>query len=474
MAFFFNPNKIQTMKPKSSMKPKSTMKPKSSMKPSMKSMKPNLEINFLDEKEMDFLTELISNIIEIDIDENFDTKVDKIFKNLAKDINVIKSTKNKLDTLITKYHMSGLEESLKEILSKPQFNKGIKYIMENKSNSIKNNSNSIKNIMNGGGKAEANRRIVDAILYGVNKSHQVTIIDQVKICQCLLFITLILLLLKLMIHILFNNVQGIDHPSNIYLKRCLVAFMKLWYNIVGRTIVQIDNPVVEIDLPYDSVSEFDYFDHDPNAWMGKYRGTAALAQYVPENAEDEIMQKIDYFKTVQSDRKYKIKYLFNKNNNVIRESIRKLEIELNNLLQPENVLTNVEYVERSAVSKTSIFDNKRFSQAVAINETDTTIDPHRNATAPDEPDQEIDYDIRDPYENASAQYQDDIVIRSDESGLVPMRKETKDILLTFIKSCLEYLYTNNKITDRNNTTRGGTLKTTRNKKIKNRTKKNKR
>lgn len=323
--------------------------------------------------------------------------------------------------------------------------------------------------MKGGGKAEANRRIVDAILYGVNNYHQVTIMDQVKICQCLLFITLILLLLRLMIDILFINVQGIDHSSNIYLKRCLVAFMKLWYNIVGRTIVQIDNPVVEIDLPYDSVSEFDYFDHDPYAWMGIYqypstRGTAALAQYVPENAEDEIMQKIDYFKTVQSDRKYKIKYLFNKNNRVIRESISKLERELNNLLQPENVLTNVEYVDRSAVSKTSIFDNKRFSQASIVkagtrSETDTTIDPHENATAPDE---EI-----DPYENASAPYEDDIVMASVESGLVPMGEQTKHILLIFIESCLEYL-------SRNNTITGGTLKTTLNKKIKNRTKKNKR
>jgi hypothetical protein len=465
MALFINPSEIGTMNTKSS-------------------MKSSLETKLLDNNETKFLTELISNIIEIDIDKNFDTKVDNMFKNLKKEHgNVIQSTKDKLDTLIKKYHMSGLENLLEKILSEPEFNKGIKYIMEkkqnsikdtqksikNKSNSIKDTQKSIKNIMKGGGKAEANRRIVDAILYGVNNSHQVTIMDQVKICQSLLFITLILLLLKLMIHILFINVQGIDHPSNIYLKRCLVAFMKLWYNIVGRTIVQIDNPVVEIDLPYDSVSEFDYFDHDPYAWLGRSqnlstRGTPALAQDVPENAEDEIMQKIEYFKTVQSDRKYKIKYLFNKNNNVIRESIRKLERELNNLLQPEHVLTNVEYVDRGAVSRTSIFNNKRFSQAVPINETNTTIDPHAEATAPDE---EIDHDTTEPHQNASAPYEDDIVMASVESGLVPMGEQTKHILLIFIESCLEYL-------SRNNTITGGTLKTRRNKKRIARTKKSKR
>ena len=463
----------QSMNP---MKSKLNMKPKSSMKPS-------LEKKLLDNNETKFLTELISNIIEIDIDKNFDTKVDNMFKNLKKEHgNVIQNTKDKLDTLIKKYHLSGLEKSLENILSKSEFYKGIKYNIENKSNSIKNKSNSIKNksnsikkIMNGGGKAAANRRIVDAILYGINNSHQVTIKDGVVICQYLLFTVLMLLLVRLMIDVLFINVARTDNPLTINLKRCLVAFTKLWYNIVGETIVHIDNPVVEINLPYDSASKFDYFDHDPYAWMGRFqnlsrRGTLALAEDVAENAEDEIMRKIGYFKTLQKGRNYNIRYLFNKNNSVIEASIKTLERQLDDLLEPKDIITNVKFVDLDAVSRTSIFDDKRFSQAVPINDTDTTIDPHAEATAPYE---QIEYtprnlyDTTDPHQYATAPSENDIVMASVESGLVPMGNQTKDILLTFVRSCLEYL-------SRNNTISGGTLKTRRNKKRKNRTKKNKR
>jgi hypothetical protein len=476
MAFIFNPDNIQPMKTKSSMKPSmKTMKTKLNMKP-------NLEINFLDEKEMNFLTEFISDIIEIDIDKNFDTKVDNIFKKSAKDINVIESTKNKLDTLIEKYQLSGLQKSLEKISSEKKIYNSIKYITEKKQNSIKHKSNSIKHksnsikhksnsikhksnsikdtqksIKNMKGGSPADRRISAAIISEIIKffSSEKNV-DSVISAQCFVFIVLIA--------IIVNSIVASDDPYLIQKKKIfLVAFMKLWYNIVGETIVHIDNPVVEIDLPDDSAREFDYFDHDPRYfWSNKqiYPGeNRPIALDVPDDAEDEIMQKIEYFKNVQRERKYKIRYLFNKNNSVIRESIRKLEIELNNLLQPEHVLTNVEYVDRGAVSKTSIFDNKRFSQASIVkagtrSETDTTIDPHENATAPDE---EI-----DPYENASAPYEDDIVMASVESG-----NQTKHILLIFIESCLEYL-------SRNNTITGGTLKTRSNKKRKNRTKKSKR
>ena len=453
-------------------------------------------MEFLNKQNLDrdFLSKFISGIIEIEVNKDFYINVDQIFDKISStEEKKITEAKVFLDTLINKYNLSHLEESMKNILTHLDIKTCIEYItIKNKSKSIKGNKKNTKkgnneistksikgtqkiikdtqkSIMAGGTRAEANRRIVDAILYGINTSHEVTIVDGVVICQYLMFIVLILLILKSVLSL------AVEPSLTRKLTYPLVAFTKLWYNIVGETIVHIDNPVVEINLPYDSASKFDYFDHDPYAWMGRFqnlsrRGTLALAEDVAENAEDEIMRKIGYFKTLQKGRNYNIRYLFNKNNSVIEASIKTLERQLDDLLEPKDIITNVKFVDLDAVSRTSIFHDKRFSQAVPINDTDTTIDPHAEATAPYE---QIEYtprnlyDTTDPHQYATAPSENDIVMASVESGLVPMGNQTKDILLTFVRSCLEYL-------SRNNTISGGTLKTRRNKKRKNRTKKNKR
>jgi hypothetical protein len=251
-------------------------------------------------------------------------------------------------------------------------------------------------------------KVISTFLFANINSFGVFFGSIITFAQFILFVVLINLFVQLELD---------DSRSWVGLARNLVIFIKRLCNLVTiikhkEEIVNIDNPIV-IQLPYDSVTVFD------DQVIHRSRMTSegpAIVSEVPNNAEDEILQNIEYFINLQRSRRYNIRYTFSNDN--ISEYITILQGELDSLRQPRDLILPIEFIVND-------------STIVADNNT-----------------------------NQPATHQDEVVT---------IRPETKNTLKFFIQYCLDNFRNNN-----NNTITGGRMKTKRNKKRKNRTKKNKR
>jgi len=379
----------------------------------MKFLESKVEKKLFNEKELVFVEELISEIISIDIDDNFENNF-KELKNLLKKKDAIETIKVKLDNLIEKYNLGDLKNALKETLVTAKINEN----MINNTNSVKTKKYpSVKtkkyprSVVHGGSTAtlatKGTGKVISTFLFANINSFGVFFGSIITFAQYILFVVLINLFVQLELD---------DSRTWVVLARNLVIFIKRLCNLVTiikhkEEIVNINAPLV-IQLPDDSVTVFD----DELIHRSRVRSEGpAIVSEVPNNAEDEILQNIEYFRNLQRSRRYNIRYAFHNDNT--REYITILQRELDSLNQPGDLILPIEFIANNSIIV------------------------HNNA-------------------NQSATNQDEVV---------PIRPETKNTLIFFIQYCLDNFRNNN-----NNTIRAGRIKTKRNKKRKNRTKNSKR
>jgi len=346
----------------------------------MEFLKPNVEKKLFNEKELVFVEELISEIISIDIDDNFENNFKKL-KNLLKQKDAIETIKIKLYKQIEKYKLDGLNDALKETLASPKINEKMtnktkKYLPATSEGIQLANST----VIQGGSTAtlatKGTGKVISTFLFANINSFGVFFGSIITFAQFILFVVLINLFVQLELD---------ESRTWVGLSRNLVIFIKRLCNLVtiikhNEEIVNIDNPIV-IQLPDDEVI------HTSTT----ISEGSAIVNDVPNNTEHEIiLQNIEYFRNLRRKRRYNIRYAFRNDN--ISEYIRILQGDLDRLRQPRDLMLPAEFIAN-----------------------DLTI-------------------VADNNDNQSATHQDEIV---------PIRPETRNTLNFFIQYCLDNFRNNN-------------------------------
>jgi hypothetical protein len=368
---------------------------------------------YFDKDESDFINKIFSYMDEIEPDKiNIDSL--KTFS----DKNTIKNTKKKLDQIIEKYNLGKILKKFEkefiplEISNVTQTKINSKMKNPTKKNSIKSKMKSIK----GGSAATTGKggaALAKLLLQNI-KSHGIILGSTITFIEFIFIIIFVRVFIFLSDGYRDGNLtDSIRDILNNSFQKLITFYYRLRFLILNETIV-IENYREIIDLPY---SEITHFPADTQN-----------AVLIDENRESQLKQRLDsLLAQYNSSQDYRIySNLSNSEQNHLITTINQIENELADLLQP----TELVYMEE--VPNTSV-TNGNFGS--------------RN----------------------------DIVAVPVQATTVQATNETKNLFKFFLRFCLIH-YNNN-----NNTTTGGRTKTqsnkrktnNKNKKIKNRTNRNK-